>query len=90
MKAVRIVVRGRVQGVGFRAWVVRLAHELDLKGWVRNIPDGDVEAEATGEEAALRRFVEAMRRGPVAARVEDVVEQWSDAGRPHTGFQVVR
>lgn len=90
MKAVRIVVRGRVQGVGFRAWVVRLAHELGVQGWVRNLPDGDVEAEAMGEEAALRSFVEAMRKGPVAARVEEVGEQWFDAPEPRAGFQVVR
>jgi len=89
MKAVRIVVRGRVQGVGFRAWVVRQARELELHGWVRNRADGDVEAEAMGEEAALRRFVEAMRKGPVAARVEDLVEQWFDAPAPRAGFQVV-
>lgn len=84
------MVHGRVQGVGFRAWVVRLAHELALRGWVRNLPDGDVEAEAMGEEAALRRFVEAMRKGPMAARVEQAHEQWFDASEPRTGFQVVR
>jgi acylphosphatase len=89
MRAVRIVVRGRVQGVGFRAWVVRLAHESNLQGWVRNLPDGDVEAEAMGEETALRRFVEAMRAGPVAARVEQAHEQWYDAPVPRVGFQVV-
>ena len=89
MQAVRIVVRGRVQGVGFRAWVVRQAHGLGLGGWVRNLPDGDVEAEAVGEEAALRRFIETVRTGPVAARVEHVQEQWFDAAESRSGFRVV-
>jgi acylphosphatase len=83
------MIRGRVQGVGFRAFVVREARCLGLGGWVRNLPGGEVETEAMGEEAALRRFVEAMRRGPVAARVEDVTEQWLDAREPRTRFEVV-
>jgi acylphosphatase len=89
MRAVRIVVTGRVQGVGFRAFVLRVARETGLTGWVRNRPDGDVEAEAMGDEAALQRFVEAMRSGPIGAQVMHVAVQWSDAAPAASGFHVV-
>ncbi len=81
--------RGRVQGVGFRAFVSRRADELALGGWVRNLPDGSVEVEATGEEAALRSFVEAVRSGPRPARVEHAAEQWFDTWEAPRGFRVV-
>jgi acylphosphatase len=90
MRTVRVVVTGRVQGVGFRAFVLREAHELGLTGWVRNHPNGDVEAEAMGDEAALERFVEAMRSGPHGAQVMHVAVQWSDAAPAGSGFHVVR
>jgi acylphosphatase len=65
-----LFVRGRVQGVGFR-WHTRAeARALGLAGWVRNLPDGRVEAWVEGEEAALERFLAWIRRGPPAARVD--------------------
>jgi acylphosphatase len=87
MQAVRVVVSGRVQGVGFRAWVVREAAELGVTGRVWNRPDGGVEAEAVGPGEALERFVAALRQGPRLARVEQVVEQWFECREVPRGFQ---
>ena len=88
MKAVRVVVQGRVQGVGFRAWVVRQAVEMGVRGAVWNRPDGGVEAEGVGAESTLERFVAALRRGPTHARVEQVAEQWFDRSEAPSGFHV--
>jgi acylphosphatase len=65
-------VTGRVQGVFFRAWAREQAQALGVSGWVRNCPDGRVEAHVEGEEGAVDRMIEKMRRGPPSARVEDV------------------
>lgn len=65
-------VRGRVQGVGFRHFVHRLARQLGIKGWVRNETDGSVRIAAAGPPHDMDRFVSRVRRGPPAARVESV------------------
>jgi acylphosphatase len=70
--AVRYIVRGRVQGVGFRWFVMREAARLDLAGYVRNLPDGTVEVVAQGAVAALASLESALRHGPPAARVDGV------------------
>lgn len=73
MKVARHVsVYGRVQGVFFRAWAQQQAEELGVNGWVRNCPDGRVDAHVEGEEAAVEQLIERFRRGPPAARVEDI------------------
>jgi acylphosphatase len=74
---VHLVVSGIVQGVAFRAYAVDEARRLGLRGWVRNLPDGRVEAEAEGERAALEGLVRWCRRGPPAARVDAVDVAWS-------------
>jgi len=72
LEARRLVIRGRVQGVGYRDAAVQAAFELGVCGWVRNRPDGSVEALAQGEPEAIERFVAWCRRGPPLARVADV------------------
>ncbi len=69
---VRLVIRGRVQGVGYRAWCMQTARELGLAGWVRNRADRSVEALAHGPAAAVEALVAACRSGPPAARVAGV------------------
>jgi acylphosphatase len=64
-----VVVRGRVQGVGYRAFVEYEAHRRGLHGWVRNRRDGSVEAVFAGPRAAVEAMVEACRRGPISARI---------------------
>jgi len=67
-----VSVTGRVQGVFFRAWTREQANELGVTGWVRNCPDGRVDAHVEGDEAAVQQLLERLRRGPPSARVEDV------------------
>ncbi|HEX3709149.1 MAG TPA: acylphosphatase [Pseudolabrys sp.] len=75
-----IVVRGRVQGVGFRAFAEHEAIKRGMEGWVRNCRDGSVEAVFKGGETAVVDMIEACRCGPFSARV-DALDQWegSDA-----------
>lgn len=72
-KAAIIQVYGRVQGVGFRFFTERKAKELNIKGFVKNRPDGSVHIEAEGEPQQLELFIEWCRSGPSWARVQDVV-----------------
>jgi acylphosphatase len=73
---VHVLVSGIVQGVAFRAATIDEARRLSLSGWVRNLPDGRVEAEAEGERSDLEALVQFCRRGPPAARVADVEVTW--------------
>ena len=73
-EARRFVVRGRVQGVGFRWFVEREAHLLGIAGWVRNNADGSVEVLAVGSRDQLSGLRSRLRQGPRAARVDDVQE----------------
>lgn len=71
-RSVHVLIRGRVQGVAFRAWTRREAERLGLSGWVRNRRDGGVEAVFSGAEADVAAMLAACRAGPAAARVETV------------------
>ena len=74
VEARRFVVRGRVQGVGFRWFVEREAHILGIAGWVRNNADGSVEVQAQGTREQLSGLLSRLRQGPRAARVDNVEE----------------
>lgn len=86
--AVHLVVVGRVQGVAFRAYAVDEATRLGLSGWVRNRPDGTVEARAEGSRQAVDAFVAWCRHGPPAARVQDVRVSAEAATGLDRGFRV--
>lgn len=79
MRARRLVIVGRVQGVGYRAWMVRRARDLGLSGWVRNRRDGAVEALVYGEADAVGELLRACRRGPPLAQVTQIEEELADA-----------
>jgi len=83
---VHLVVHGRVQGVGFRYFVIREAGALGLAGTARNRPDGTVEVDAEGGAGALDQLIAAVRRGPIGARVEHVEEHFSEGPPRHRGF----
>lgn len=71
----RVVIRGRVQGVGYRAWVEHQAIRFGLDGWVRNRRDGSVEAVFEGPDNVVAGMVASCRQGPPSARVDDVMEE---------------
>lgn len=70
-----VMVRGRVQGVGYRAWVDHEARANNLEGWVRNLRDGSVEAVFAGAEDVVTAMIAACQRGPSLARVDAVQEE---------------
>ena len=73
-----VTVTGRVQGVGYRAWVADEASARDLEGWVRNVRDGSVEALLAGPSDAVADMIAACRRGPSKARVDAVKEDYGN------------
>jgi acylphosphatase len=75
-----------VQGVGFRYFAETAAVRIGIHGWVRNLPDGRVEIDAEGDADALERFEQLLRRGPVGARIDDVVVDTVTPGGRNTGF----
>jgi acylphosphatase len=83
-KILRAAIKGRVQGVGYRAWTFRRAQELSLQGWVRNRRDGSVEAVFKGDEDKVVQMLAECWQGPRSAVVSEVVatavpdELWSD------------
>lgn len=84
----RYVIAGRVQGVGFRFFAEAAAAREGVHGWVRNLPDGTVEALVEGELDAVDRVEAALRRGPGSSRIERVdVEERTPTGRA-TGFAI--
>jgi acylphosphatase len=87
-KARRFVVRGRVQGVGFRWFVEHEAHILGIAGWVRNNPDGSVEVLAMGSRDQLSGLRSRLRQGPRAARVDDVEELEAEPIAGLTSFRI--
>lgn len=78
MAAMRLMVRGRVQGVGFRQFVAEEAQAHGLRGWVRNRRDGAVEALVVGSEGSIAVFSEVVRGGPGSAAVEQLVAKKAD------------
>lgn len=83
-KSVRVVISGRVQGVGYRAWMARRAVELGLRGWVRNRSDGSVESVLVGPAEVVDAMIELCRKGPRFSAVDDIEtstvanEDWPD------------
>ncbi len=86
-RRVHVVVRGRVQGVGFRYATVDAARRCGAAGYVRNRPDGAVEAEVEGTDAAVEAMLAFLRSGPPAAHVTDV-EVTGAAPRGEPGFRI--
>jgi acylphosphatase len=87
MEAVHVFVAGMVQGVFYRSWTEQTACGLGLAGWVRNLPDGRVEAVFEGNKKAVEKMLELCRKGPPHARVERV-EVRKEQASGFEGFQV--
>ncbi len=90
MQRAHIIVKGLVQGVYFRAFTKEAADHLGLLGWVRNLPDGSVEAVTEGEEKILKEFVSYLKKGPLKARVDEVQIHYSVAKKEFSGFCICR
>ena len=88
MERVHVIVHGMVQGIFFRANTIRQAGLLGLTVFVRNLPDGTVEAIAEGPRPALEQFVDWCRRGPEAARVNRVDVDWEEPCGEYAGFKL--
>jgi len=86
MISIRVVISGKVQGVGYRAWTVGTASKMALKGWVRNRSDGTVEAVFHGEEEVIHRMVEACKDGPAASHVNGITSYHYTEEFPDMGF----
>ena len=83
-----LVIRGRVQGVGFRYAAYRQAQSLGLTGWVRNRADGSVEAELDGMRPSLETFRAWCDEGPPYARVQSVDAAWNVTNEPYSGVEI--
>jgi acylphosphatase len=75
VQAKHFLIRGRVQGVGYRWFTQRAAERLGIRGYVRNLPSGEVEVRAQADESLLFDFKQELSRGPYGARVNEIVEQ---------------
>ena len=84
----RFMISGRVQGVGFRWFTQEAAAREGVTGWVRNLPDGRVEAWVEGESDAVTRVERALRAGPAGARVKNVVVDTEDPTGSYKGFSI--
>ena len=84
----RLVISGRVQGVGFRYFAQEAAAREGVTGWVRNLPDGRVEAYLEGENDSVTRVERAIRQGPRGARVEHVEVDAEEPGGAYRGFEI--
>jgi len=82
-------VEGRVQGVGYRAFVSERAERLGLSGWVRNLPGGDVDLEIEGPRATLQDLLRDLRTGSPASKVQHIHVEWAPA-RGTDGFEIRR
>jgi acylphosphatase len=88
---IHVTVKGRVQGVGYRNWTYSQAKLLKLTGWVKNLPEGDVEIAAEGSEGALQSFLTFLKAGPSLAKVSSVDARWSSTPKPqYTDFHIKR
>ncbi|WIG57786.1 MAG: Acylphosphate phosphohydrolase [Ktedonobacterales bacterium] len=81
-------VQGDVQGVGYRFFVRRVASSLGVRGYVRNLPDGNVEVVAEADRATLDELLRALWRGPSAAQVDVIDERWAAGDGSFVGFQI--
>lgn len=83
-------VSGKVQGVGFRAFVQMQANNRALHGWVRNRAEGEVELEVEGPQASVETFLQALQKGPPLSQVLQVIVDWKEPNRQTERFQILR
>ena len=85
---VHVWVQGRVQAVGFRAFVQQNAVQIGVTGWVRNVGYDTVEAVAEGAQEQIERFLQMVKRGPIGSRVDESREEWEQVTGEYSSFKV--
>jgi len=88
MVRAHVIISGRVQGVFFRAYTRDWAKELGVKGWIRNLPDGSVEAVFEGEEGSVKEIIHRCERGPPLAIVENIKVTWEKYKGEFKDFEI--
>ena len=86
--AARLVAHGRVQGVGFRWFACQEAGKHGLYGWVRNLPNGDVEIFAEGTKEHIEDFIARIQKGPSFSHVQRVITEWHDYQGRYDSFKI--
>jgi acylphosphatase len=86
--AAHIIVRGLVQGVGFRYFVARHASRFNLEGYVKNVDNGDVEIIAEGDRGSIEMLIKEVKVGPRSAHVSDCRIEWIQPGNSNKGFDI--
>ncbi|OGH21485.1 MAG: hypothetical protein A2958_01485 [Candidatus Levybacteria bacterium RIFCSPLOWO2_01_FULL_38_13] len=87
---VHVFISGFVQGVGFRQFVKRTAKNFGFKGWVRNLPDGRVEALFSGEKEKIEKTVEALWKGPFLSEVKNIVVEKEEGSEEFKDFEIIK
>jgi acylphosphatase len=88
MSSARLLISGVVQGVCFRYYTVSSANDLKIRGWVRNLPDGRVEAEVVGEKGLIIDLIQQLKIGPPGSRVTGIDVRWLPEDPSHKSFIV--
>jgi acylphosphatase len=88
IRSLQCLISGKVQGVMFRAWVFDQANNLGLKGWVRNLRDGQVETLLQGDEDVIEDMKKRLYQGSPMSNVENVECKWIDYDKEHTEFKI--
>ena len=88
MKNLEIIVSGRVQGVCYRAFVSQRANELNIKGYAKNLMNGNVKVIAIGEDSVMNAFINLLKEGPSMARVDDIKTSEIIIGEEFSGFSI--
>ena len=89
MKTIRLTINGKVQGVFYRATAKDVADLIGVKGWIRNLPDNNVQITATATEETLQKFINWCKQGPPKARVDDVIIEELDP-EEFNSFRIIR
>ncbi len=86
--SVHLVAHGRVQGVGFRFFVRDKAVHRGIKGWVKNLPDGNVEIVAESEKEILTNFIDSVKKGPLFGTVSELEVEWAEPKNTYKNFSI--
>lgn len=88
MKRAHVFIKGRVQGVGFRHFTKTYARQMNVEGWVKNLPDGRVEAVFEGDEDQVKKMIDLVKEGPRTSRVSNVNVEWESPKNEFGSFRV--